>query len=153
MPVNSVPGYGWNKYYKLNEIYGWLDDMISKYPNLLTNFNYGKSYERRPLRAVKVSHKKVCIYSSFISDLLYSAILIEFCKLFTGKSHYFHWINHSFRWMDSGRVSDIFYQWIDHFKQNRDSLSSRKLWLGHCANNKCRWIRVHAHHSKLKKVN
>lgn len=59
IPLNDTPSYGWKQYYQLSEIYGWLDEMLSKYPNLLTHLNYGKSYEGRPLRAVKVSHKKV----------------------------------------------------------------------------------------------
>lgn len=50
---------GWKKYYNLSEIFDWLDQMLDKYPHLLTHYNYGKSYEGRPLRAVKVSHKQV----------------------------------------------------------------------------------------------
>lgn len=52
-------GFGWNRYNDLNAIYKWLDQLLEKYPNVLTNYVYGKSYEGRPLRAVKVSHKKV----------------------------------------------------------------------------------------------
>ena len=51
--------FGWKKYYDLDAIYGWLDQLVEKYPNVLTSYEYGKSYEGRPLRAVKVSHKKV----------------------------------------------------------------------------------------------
>lgn len=52
-------GYGWKQYYNLSDIYNWLDQMLDKYPHLLTHYNYGKSYEGRPLRAVKISHKEV----------------------------------------------------------------------------------------------
>lgn len=52
-------GFGWNKYHDLNVIYKWLDQLLEEYPNVLTNYVYGKSYEGRPLRAIKVSHKKV----------------------------------------------------------------------------------------------
>lgn len=51
--------FGWNKYYNLDAIYSWLDKLLEKHPKLLTGYVYGKSYEGRPLRAVKVSHKKV----------------------------------------------------------------------------------------------
>lgn len=51
--------FGWEKYNNLDAIYTWLDQLLEKYPNVLTNYNYGKSYEGRTLRAVKVSHKKV----------------------------------------------------------------------------------------------
>lgn len=53
-------GFGWKQYYDITEIYAWLDEMLEKYPNILTNYNYGISYENRTLRAIKVSHKKVC---------------------------------------------------------------------------------------------
>lgn len=55
----SFADFGWDKYYNLGAIYNWLDDMLKQYPKVLTNYNYGKSYEGRQLRAIKVSHKKV----------------------------------------------------------------------------------------------
>lgn len=56
-PTILDESFGWKKYYNLDAIYAWLDQLLEKYPNVLTNFNYGKSYEGRTLRAVKVSHK------------------------------------------------------------------------------------------------
>lgn len=56
---DSNGSFGWNNYYDLDAIYAWLDQLLKLYPNVLTNYNYGKSYEGRTLRAVKVSHKKV----------------------------------------------------------------------------------------------
>lgn len=52
-------GFGWDKYNDLTAIYDWLDKLLEEYPDVLSNYNYGKSYEKRDLRAVKVSHKKV----------------------------------------------------------------------------------------------
>ncbi|XP_031623242.1 zinc carboxypeptidase-like [Contarinia nasturtii] len=51
-------GFGWKQYYDLTAIYAWLDELLEQYPNVLTNYNYGTSYENRTLRAIKVSHKK-----------------------------------------------------------------------------------------------
>lgn len=51
-------GFDWSNYYRLHAIYEWLDELLEEYPNVLTNYVYGESYEGRPLRAVKVSHKK-----------------------------------------------------------------------------------------------
>lgn len=51
--------FGWTRYYNLNEINNWIDQLLIQYPNTLTNYNYGKSYEGRTLRAIKVSMKKV----------------------------------------------------------------------------------------------
>lgn len=58
--VSLDGGFGWKKYNDLETVYAWLDELIEKYPNIVTGYEYGKSYEGRPLRAVKVSHKKVC---------------------------------------------------------------------------------------------
>lgn len=59
-PKYSTRGtFGWEKYYDLPEIYKWLDQMLEQYPNILTNYNFGKSYENRTLRAVKLSKKQV----------------------------------------------------------------------------------------------
>lgn len=51
--------FGWKKYYDLEEIYNFLDQLIEQYSKILTNIDYGKSYENRTLRAIKVSHKPV----------------------------------------------------------------------------------------------
>lgn len=51
--------YGWERYYNLHDIYSWLDQMLEQYPNSLTNYNFGTSYENRTIRAVKLSMKKV----------------------------------------------------------------------------------------------
>lgn len=56
---NYQPGYGWTHYYTVTEIYGWLDDLLEKYPNVLTDFTIGSSFENRTIRAIKLSHKPV----------------------------------------------------------------------------------------------
>lgn len=62
-------GFGWDNYYDLPDIYNWLDEQLAKYPEKLTGYEYGKSYENRTLRAVKLSNKKVSnqslLFSSF----------------------------------------------------------------------------------------
>lgn len=51
--------FGWTQYHNLEEIYAWLDGLLEKHSDVLTNYNYGTSYENRTLRAVKLSHKEV----------------------------------------------------------------------------------------------
>lgn len=51
--------FGWEKYYDLHDIYSWLNQILEQYPNSLTNYNFGTSYENRTMRAVKLSMKKV----------------------------------------------------------------------------------------------
>nr|ABA29649.1 carboxypeptidase A [Mayetiola destructor] len=52
----SEATFGWKKYHDLTEIYEWLDEILEKFP-VLSNYNFGTSYEGRPMRAVKISHK------------------------------------------------------------------------------------------------
>lgn len=70
MSESTKAGYGWKQYYNLSDIYDWLDQMLDKYPHLLTHYNYGNSYEGRPLRAIKVSHEKVKKCSANVHVLL-----------------------------------------------------------------------------------
>lgn len=52
-------GFSWTKYYDLDDIYAWLDQLLKQFSTVLTDIEYGESYERRLLRAIKVSHKQV----------------------------------------------------------------------------------------------
>ncbi|XP_058449258.1 uncharacterized protein LOC131429226 [Malaya genurostris] len=54
---NRRNGFGWQDYYSTAEIYAWLDEKVEQYPSILTSTIYGKSYEERDLKAVKLSHK------------------------------------------------------------------------------------------------
>lgn len=56
--------FGWEQYNDLASIYSWLDEQLEKYSNVLTNYDFGKSYENRTLRAVKLSYKKVGFFRS-----------------------------------------------------------------------------------------
>lgn len=74
---SSRTTFGWKKYYDLNDIYKWLDQMITNYPNELKNYDIGKSYENRTIRAIKLSRKEVSSsiflkYSIFFRQFLWS---------------------------------------------------------------------------------
>uniref|UniRef100_A0A1A9UY44 Peptidase M14 domain-containing protein n=1 Tax=Glossina austeni TaxID=7395 RepID=A0A1A9UY44_GLOAU len=47
----------WSFYPTLDEIYNWLDLIIRKWPNIVTGFNIGYSYEGRLIRGVRLSFK------------------------------------------------------------------------------------------------
>lgn len=49
--------FGWDDYYSTAEIYAWLDDMVGRHSSILSSTTYGKSFENRDLKAVKLSHK------------------------------------------------------------------------------------------------
>uniref|UniRef100_A0A1B0AEL8 Peptidase M14 domain-containing protein n=1 Tax=Glossina pallidipes TaxID=7398 RepID=A0A1B0AEL8_GLOPL len=47
----------WAFYPTLCEIYAWLDELIDKFPKIVTGFNIGRSYEGRLIRGIKISFK------------------------------------------------------------------------------------------------
>lgn len=53
--VSTRAAFGWKQYYKIDDIYEWLDQMLRRYPRELTNYNIGKTHEKRTIRAIKLS--------------------------------------------------------------------------------------------------
>lgn len=51
--------FGWQRYHDLIDIYTWLDQLLEQNPDILTNYDFGLSYENRTMRAIKLSKKKV----------------------------------------------------------------------------------------------
>lgn len=57
-PLNvSASEFGWRNFYQLETIYAWLDYVTETYSDVITPLNIGLSYESRPLKGVKLSHK------------------------------------------------------------------------------------------------
>lgn len=56
-PTADSATFGWTKYYELEEIEAWLDEILSAYPSVTEEFIVGKSYEGRTIRGIKISHK------------------------------------------------------------------------------------------------
>ncbi|KAH8380403.1 hypothetical protein KR009_010509 [Drosophila setifemur] len=48
----------WTQFHTLDEIYTWLDLIEERYPDIVTPFTIGNSYEGRPIRGVKISYKE-----------------------------------------------------------------------------------------------
>lgn len=90
----------WKKYNDLTVLYKWLDKLIERYPKIVTEYVYGRSYENRPLRAVKVSHRSVCIVYRKVFNFYFK--LIAYINNL-GKSNHFHSINNSCTRMDISR--------------------------------------------------
>lgn len=68
--LTSRASYGWKQYHTIDEIYDWLDQMTRRYPRELTNYNIGKTHEKRNIRAVKLSYnpERVCSFEFFIKQ-------------------------------------------------------------------------------------
>lgn len=47
---------GWESYYRVDDIFQFLDDQINAYPGIVSGFTAGQSYEGRPIRGVKISY-------------------------------------------------------------------------------------------------
>ncbi|KXJ75390.1 hypothetical protein RP20_CCG011861 [Aedes albopictus] len=56
-PAKSPRNFGWTDYYSTAQIHAWLNEMVQRYPGVLSSTVYGKSFEGRDLVAVKLSHK------------------------------------------------------------------------------------------------
>lgn len=53
--ISTRAAFGWKQYYTITDMYDWLDSMLRQYPRELTNYNIGKTHEKRTIRAVKLS--------------------------------------------------------------------------------------------------
>uniref|UniRef100_A0A182M658 Zinc carboxypeptidase A 1 n=1 Tax=Anopheles culicifacies TaxID=139723 RepID=A0A182M658_9DIPT len=50
-------GFGWDDYHTLEEIYAWIDDMVSQYSSVLSVETIGQTYEKRDMKVIKLSYK------------------------------------------------------------------------------------------------
>lgn len=56
MPSVAPRALGWESYYRLADIYEFLDNQIAQYPDVVSGFKVGDSYEGRPIRGVKIQY-------------------------------------------------------------------------------------------------
>ncbi|KAG4079633.1 hypothetical protein HA402_010413 [Bradysia odoriphaga] len=57
-PEVQPSAFGWTAYNNYTEIYNWLDDLLVTYPDVLSDYVIGYTYEGRPIRGVKISHNE-----------------------------------------------------------------------------------------------
>lgn len=53
----SETHFDWTAYKNYTQIYEWLDEQIAAHPTVLQERPFGRSYEGRPIRAVRLSRK------------------------------------------------------------------------------------------------
>ncbi|XP_043943087.1 carboxypeptidase A1-like [Protopterus annectens] len=51
----NTNSFNYAAYHTLEEIYSWIDSLVSEYPNLVSKLQIGSSYEKRPLYVLKFS--------------------------------------------------------------------------------------------------
>lgn len=56
MPSVNSRALSWESYYRLDDIYAFLDEKVSAHPGIVSSFIAGQSYEGRLIRGVKISH-------------------------------------------------------------------------------------------------
>ncbi|XP_017025741.1 zinc carboxypeptidase [Drosophila kikkawai] len=49
--------YSWMVYHELNDTQHWMQNLVAKYPDIVTIFVAGQSYEGRKLMGLKINHK------------------------------------------------------------------------------------------------
>lgn len=54
-PKKQRKALDWTSYWTYEEVNQWIDSLIAQYPGSVSSINYGKSYEDRDLRGVKVN--------------------------------------------------------------------------------------------------
>lgn len=123
--------FGWERYNNLTEIYAWLDDLVIEFSNVLTNYDFGKSYENRTLRAVKLSYKEVTLAKTvrfFSIDFVEMYPIIS--TFFTGKSNDFHWVKYSCTRMGHICNVHVYFEWILNISRRGCSRFGGELRLG-----------------------
>lgn len=49
----------WENYYTPQEIFDWMDSLVADFPGVVTVETIGESYEKRPMKLLKISKKTV----------------------------------------------------------------------------------------------
>lgn len=55
-PNRRTNDYTWEEYHELEDTYNWLHSLAEKYPNVVSVFKAGKTYEGRDILGVKISY-------------------------------------------------------------------------------------------------
>ncbi|XP_075150951.1 zinc carboxypeptidase-like [Haematobia irritans] len=55
--TRSSTGMEWTKFHMLEDIYDFVDNLTDNNPRLITPYTIGYSYEKRPIKAIRISHK------------------------------------------------------------------------------------------------
>lgn len=141
--------------------------MLKQYPDVLTNYNIGKSYEKRNIRAVKLSRKsvkkflkrlfhqiklhykiKTILYffwreqSIYFIEISYQFMISFYIK---GKSNHFHRIHNSCSGVDHSGNGNLYFKWIANSRWSWNETTFRKFWLGFCSGCECRWLWIYTY--------
>lgn len=54
---SSLGSFTWDRYYGLDHIYAWLDELETLYPDVVTTITIGNTIEGRPIRGIIIDYK------------------------------------------------------------------------------------------------
>lgn len=54
--TKNLTNMQWNVYYKLDQIYGWLEHLVETHQNVASVIIGGRSYEGRDIKGIRISH-------------------------------------------------------------------------------------------------
>ncbi|XP_075152249.1 zinc carboxypeptidase-like [Haematobia irritans] len=57
LPKTRNTGMEWTKFHGLDDVYNFVDNLTMSFPTTITPYTIGYSYEGRPIKAIKISHK------------------------------------------------------------------------------------------------
>ncbi|XP_059220287.1 zinc carboxypeptidase [Stomoxys calcitrans] len=57
LPRTRSSGMEWTQYHMLDDIYDFVDNLTQSHASIITPYTIGYSYENRPIKAIKISHK------------------------------------------------------------------------------------------------
>ncbi|XP_053613735.1 zinc carboxypeptidase-like [Plodia interpunctella] len=61
---SSFHSLTWNSYHTLEEIYTWLDELVTAYPDIVSPITIGSSFENRPIRGIIINYHPEITYTS-----------------------------------------------------------------------------------------
>lgn len=54
--LNRANSFGWDNFYRLGSMYGWMESLVQRFPNVSTLMDGGRSYEGRHMLGVRIAH-------------------------------------------------------------------------------------------------
>ncbi|CAF4125874.1 unnamed protein product [Rotaria socialis] len=104
---SKLNDFAYDTYHTLEEIHSWIDQMTSTYPDMVTPFTVGKSYENRDVRGFKISSSK-------------TAAKHDGTKVAAKKAVWWDGCIHSREWISSATVIYIAYSLLSKYGHDSD---------------------------------
>lgn len=126
----------WETYHTPQEIFDWMDELAVNYPGVVSLEILGESYEKRPMKLLKISKKSVL-------EITMDLLIVPLTDCILGKPSIFRWSKHSRSRMDCRSYCNLSHQCAFDLEWSRSSRPRQQHRLVLCACLKSRWFGVH----------